>query len=188
VVFTLTIRGAGNPVVVKDAAKEFLGRLQESGVPRLSATLRHDEGANPLVERIEAPEEFDEAAYRAALLPGQVLNSVFDGPGPVSGESYAAVNTDAPELTKEQKAAMAENEKQYEAAKEAEKREAEEKLAEREQQAADVAEENAESLRLAEARGVVPMGEVKEPEPDLRVAVVDKPEPAKKAAASKSKK
>jgi hypothetical protein len=163
----------------KEIANDLMATLDGSGVTNLSVTLR--EGGNemnPQVYEVPLPDR-DRSQDEAGILPGQVLNSPLEGPGPVSRESQASlIPTPIPEQTAAQKAASKENEKAAASATEEQARVTDEQLAEREQYNTERLDEwKAENQRAA-ARGVLPVAPLPGADaPDLKVAVVEDTSP-----------
>lgn len=164
----------------KEIANDLMATLDGSGVTNLSVTLR--EGGNemnPQVYEVPLPDR-DRSEDEAGILPGQVLNSPLEGPGPVSRESQASlIPVQIPEQTAAQKAASKENEKAAASATAEQARVTDEQLAEREQYNAERLDEwKAENQRAA-ARGVIPVTPLPNADaPDLKVAVVEDAAPA----------
>lgn len=163
----------------KEIANDLMATLDGSGVRVTSVTLR--EGGNemnPQVYEVPLPDR-DRSQDEAGILPGQVLNSPLEGPGPVSRESLASlIPVQIPEQTAAQKAASKDNEKAAASAAEEQARVTDEQLAEREQYNAERdAEWKAENQRAA-ARGVLPVAPLPGADaPDLKVAVVEDTSP-----------
>lgn len=105
----LTINGTGDEAQAKDVIEEAVKKLQKEGSFGVTARMTYGSEMNRQVMDISVP-----AADEPESIPGQIPNSPYEGPGPVSRESFAARPiTVQPELSGEQKKIQSENEKEH---------------------------------------------------------------------------
>lgn len=170
---TITARFAGGNA--SEIANNLMQALVDAGAGNPSVTWRESGNEmNPQVHEIALPDGYDAEKVNAGILPGQVLNSPLEGPGPVSRESQASlIPTPIPEQTSAQKAASKENEAASAKQAEVTAAETDEEIAKREAYEAEREAEWKEENRRAAARGVTPVGPTPGADkPDLKVAVV----------------